>query len=141
MKNQAYFVPSLLTFIPLEWAHDGTYPDDKWPSDAVLLSESETAEYWLVAPPDGKKLGVSKDKPVWVDITPPTQEELTTMANRKKSSLLTEASEIIAPLRDALDGGYIDEEDKPKLVTWQKYRYELTKVDPVKPVWPEKPAA
>ncbi|EPQ6905836.1 tail fiber assembly protein [Citrobacter freundii] len=140
MKTQAYFVPSLLTFIPLEWAHDGTYPDEKWPSDAVLLSEQETAEYWLVAPPEGKMLGAQNGQPVWVDIPPPTPEELSAAAARKKSLLLSEASVVIAPLRDAQDGGYIDESDKPKLIEWQKYRYALTKVDPANPVWPPKPA-
>ncbi|MDX7147602.1 tail fiber assembly protein [Citrobacter portucalensis] len=58
----------------------------------------------------------------------------------KKSALLTEASQVIAPLKDALDGDYIDDSDKPVLTAWQKYRYELTKVDPVNPVWPSKPA-
>ncbi|WP_421746782.1 tail fiber assembly protein, partial [Citrobacter portucalensis] len=32
-----------------------------------------------------------------------------------------------------------DDADKPKLVAWQKYRYELTKVDPGNPAWPTKP--
>ncbi|WP_368318742.1 tail fiber assembly protein [Escherichia coli] len=34
----------------------------------------------------------------------------------------------------------MDDADKPKLVAWQKYRYDLTKVDPAKPIWPAKPA-
>ena len=57
----------------------------------------------------------------------------------KKSALLTEASQVIAPLKDALDGGYIDDADKPVLTAWQKYRYELTKVNAEKPIWPESP--
>ncbi|CNI78844.1 tail assembly chaperone gp38 [Yersinia pekkanenii] len=32
-------------------------------------------------------------------------------------------------MRDAKDGGYIDDEDIPRLTAWQKYRYTLTKVD------------
>lgn len=47
----------------------------------------------------------------------------------EKSRLYAIASEKIAPLNDALDGGYIDENDKPLLIAWQKYRYDLTKVD------------
>lgn len=57
----------------------------------------------------------------------------------KKSALIYEASQFIAPLIDAKDGGYIDDSDIPVLTAWQKYRYALTKVDPAKPVWPEKP--
>lgn len=64
-----------------------------------------------------------------------------TEANRQKVTLLiAEASQIIAPLKDANEGGYIDDADKPKLTAWQKYRYDLTKVDPNKPTWPVKPS-
>ncbi|MDU1700615.1 MAG: tail fiber assembly protein, partial [Citrobacter freundii] len=42
-------------------------------------------------------------------------------------------------LKDASDGGYIDDADRPILIAWQKYRYDLTKVDLAKPVWPTKP--
>ena len=56
-----------------------------------------------------------------------------------RSGLRAVADTEIAPLQDALDGDYIDEADKLRLVAWQKYRYALTKVDPAKPVWPDKP--
>lgn len=58
----------------------------------------------------------------------------------KKSALINEATQFIAPLADAKEGGYIDDADIPVLTAWQKYRYALTKVDPSKPVWPDKPA-
>lgn len=58
-----------------------------------------------------------------------------------KSTLIAEATSTIAPLQDAKDGGYIDDEDIPVLTAWQKYRYALTKVDPSKPAWPERPAS
>lgn len=61
-------------------------------------------------------------------------------ANQARARLIAEATSIISPLKDALDGGYIDESDKPVLIAWQKYRYALTRVDAEKPVWPEKPA-
>lgn len=57
----------------------------------------------------------------------------------KKSALIYEAAQFIAPLADAKEGGYIDDADIPVLTAWQKYRYALTKVDPSKPVWPGKP--
>lgn len=57
----------------------------------------------------------------------------------QKAALIFEATNFIAPLIDARDGGYIDDADIPVLSAWQKYRYALTKVDPSKPVWPERP--
>ncbi|EFB1597578.1 tail fiber assembly protein, partial [Escherichia coli] len=54
----------------------------------------------------------------------------------KKTALINEATQFIAPLADAKEGGYIDDADIPVLTAWQKYRYALTKVDPSKPVWP-----
>ena len=57
----------------------------------------------------------------------------------RKAALIAEATVMIAPLQDAKDGGYIDDEDIPVLTAWQKYRYALTKVDPANPSWPERP--
>lgn len=57
----------------------------------------------------------------------------------KKTALINEATQFIAPLADAKEGGYIDDADIPVLTAWQKYRYALTKVEPSKPVWPDKP--
>lgn len=55
------------------------------------------------------------------------------------TALRKEADSVIAPLKDASEGGYIDETDKPTLTEWQKYRYSLTKVDPENPIYPDKP--
>jgi len=73
---KSYFIPSVPTFIPEAWKHDGTYTEENWPSDAVLLTEEETSEYWMVSPPDGKKLGVINGNPAWVDIPLPPNSEL-----------------------------------------------------------------
>ncbi|OXM32296.1 hypothetical protein [Salmonella enterica] len=73
---RAYFIPSVPTFIPESWKNDGTYTEENWPSDAVLLTEEETSEFWMVSPPDGKKLGVIDGKPAWVDIPSPPNSEL-----------------------------------------------------------------
>ncbi|AND12241.1 TPA: tail fiber assembly protein [Proteus mirabilis] len=79
------------------------------------------------------------------DILPPlplTDEELIAIEKNTQQALLQEALNVIAPLKDAQDGGYIEHEDIPRLIAWQKYRYELTKVDlstypDIK--WPQKP--
>lgn len=59
-------------------------------------------------------------------------------ADVRKTALITSASAIIAPLADAAAGGYIDEANKSQLAAWQKYRYQLTKVDitAAEIVWP-----
>lgn len=68
------------------------------------------------------------------------QHAADTAANEaKKTALIYEATQFIAPLADAMAGGYIDDADIPVLTAWQKYRYALTKVEPPKPVWPRKP--
>lgn len=79
------------------------------------------------------------------DILPPlplTNEELVAIEKNTQQTLLQEALHNIILLKDAQDGGYIEPEDIPRLIAWQKYRYELTKVDfSTYPNirWPKKP--
>lgn len=109
-------------------------------SDAVDVDDSVFEEFTRDRTVDGLMREAGEDGlPVWADIPPRTAEELEADAESKKSSLISHATQVIAPLKDALDGGYIEDEDKPKLTSWQKYRYALTKVDTSNPQWPEKP--
>lgn len=82
---------------------------------------------------------ITKDEAIQIANPPPTAFEL---AESRRALLVAESSSIIAPMADAQAGGYIDKTDIPKLQSWQKYRYELTKVD-IKNApdidWPEKP--
>lgn len=135
-----YFSAKNLWFIPEQFKLDGTYSDEAWPVDAVLLTDKETSDYWKRSPPAGKCLGTNNNRPAWVDIPPLTAEELTAAATRKIAALRAEADAVITPMKDALEGGYIANADIPRLAAWQRYRYELTKVDPDNPVLPEKPA-
>lgn len=73
---QVYFSSSKLSFIPASWKTDGTYTDETWPSDAVLLTDDEQDIYWLNNPPEGKQLGSLDGRPVWVDIPSPPNEVL-----------------------------------------------------------------
>lgn len=110
-----------------------------WPDDAIPVSD-EDYQALLSGQQSGMVITAGSDGyPVLAEKPAPTPEELLALATAKKAEMLAEASAFIAPLKDALDGGYIDDADKPTLVAWQKYRYDLTKVDPAKPVWPEKP--
>ncbi|HDS5491927.1 TPA: tail fiber assembly protein, partial [Enterobacter chengduensis] len=54
-----------------------------------------TTAYWMITPPKGKILGVVKGKPAWVDIPPPTQEELIQVAEREKKRLINVANDFI----------------------------------------------
>ncbi len=110
-----------------------------WPFDGVEV-DSETAAQFMGDPPPGKQRAAGENgMPCWEDIPPPTPEQLKAAAILRLTALRKEADSVIAPLKDASEGGYIDEADKPRLTEWQKYRYSLTKVDPENPIYPDKP--
>lgn len=129
-------------------ATSGFYPEELkenyeegtgWPDDAVEITFAEWRQFAGDCPA-GKRLGADEQGyPVWDDVPPPTDEELTAAALEKAKLLRAEADAVIAPLKDAFDGGYIDELDKSTLTAWQKYRYNLLKVDLNDPEWPAKP--
>lgn len=96
------------------------------PDTLTLLAPQTVFDKW-----NGKK---------WVTDSAAQQAAATQAADEKKAQLLNEATAIIAPLQDAKNDGYIDDADIPRLAAWQKYRYELTKVDASNAVWPTPPA-
>ncbi len=132
-KNNAFFRTAEL----------GNYEAAGWDlSDLVDVTLEQFTAFTQDRTVDGLvRIAGNDGMPAWGDIPPRSAEELEADAVSKKASLITYATHTIAPLKDASDGGYIDDADKPKLAAWQKYRYALTKVDPAKPVWPEMPAA
>ncbi|EJJ0154903.1 tail fiber assembly protein [Salmonella enterica] len=112
-----------------------------WPDDAFPVSDED---YQALL--SGQQAGMvitagSNGYPILAERPAPTPEQALAFAKERQIALLSEASSIIEPLRDAMDGGYIDDMDKTKLAEWQRYRYDLTKVDLTKPVWPDKPVA
>ncbi|EIM2944558.1 tail fiber assembly protein [Citrobacter freundii] len=90
-----YFSASIPAFIPAQWKEDGTYDDDTWPADAVLLSDEESELYWKQNPPAGKQLGTENGRPVWIDIPAPTQDELIADAEREKQRRIDAANEFM----------------------------------------------
>lgn len=140
---RAYFIPSVPTFISESWKNDGTYTKEKWPSDAVLVTEEETAEYWMTIPPDGKKLGAVDGKPAWVDIPPPTREELIATAENERQRLLTRADAMMLDWRTELMLGEISDTNRAKLSEWLAYKNEVKAVDvttdPEHVSWPAAP--
>lgn len=112
----------------------GTLPDDATgvEDEAFILFSKEPTGKQRVAGTDGL--------PAWADTPPLTAEQKAAIFSANKNRLLAEASQSIAPMKDALDGGYIDDADKLRLVAWQKYRYALSKVTQENQDWPAKPA-
>ena len=142
---RAYFIPSVPTFISESWKSDGTYTKENWPSDAVLVTEEETAEYWMTIPPDGKKLGAVDGKPAWVDIPPQTREELITTAENERQRLLAHADAMMLDWRTELMLGEISDANKATLSEWLAYKNDVKSVDvtidPEHVSWPVPPEA
>lgn len=139
----AYFVPSKLTFIPADWKDDGTYTEDTWPVDAVLLTQEVTDTYWKQSPPEGKMLGASAGRPAWVDLPAPTTEQIIVQSEQQKTSLRTVADSEIVWRQDAVNEGIATEEETAALAAWKKYRVLLMRVDTSTApdiTWPEQPS-
>lgn len=72
------------------------------------------------------------------------QQAILDAALSEQGKRISEASEQIAIIKPAVDGGYAKPEHTQLLSDWQRYRYELTLVQnkagwPDKPQWSEKP--
>ncbi|EPL4123874.1 hypothetical protein MWS69_002689 [Citrobacter amalonaticus] len=78
MSEKAYFSPSKLSFFPENMVIDGTFSEENGnlPTDAVLLSEEQTAMFWRATPPDGMTLGQIDGLPAWVEIPTKSNGEL-----------------------------------------------------------------
>lgn len=105
--TKAYFSPSLNAFIPAEWKTDGTYPDNKWPSDAIEATEAETSAFWKINPPAGMVLGNDAGRPAWIKLPEPTKEELITEAENKKNILISTAMQSISFIQLKLQVGRV----------------------------------
>lgn len=98
-KMSAYFSASMLAFIPEAWKADGTYSDETWPADAVLLTDEIVGEFWKCKPPEGKMLGESGGQPAWVDIPPPppmSRDEVDAARLREYSNPITGSDRLFA---------------------------------------------
>lgn len=114
---------------------------DSWPIEYIEVGESVFTEF-SATPPDGKIRGTGDDgMPAWVDIPPPTKEELSAAAELKKANLRIQADSEIDWRQDAVDAGIATGEETAALAEWKKYRVLLMRVDTAKPVWPTPPVA
>lgn len=112
---------------------------DDIPPDALEIDEAIYNSLMRANHDDGMEIDFSSFPPTVVQPQPLSAGQLISLNESRKSALLAEASAVIAPLRDALDGGYIKDADTPRLEAWQRYRYDLTGVDTANPVWPPRP--
>lgn len=114
----------------------GTFPED-----AILVDDSIYEEF-SKNPPDNKIRIAIDGLPAWGDKPQLTKDEMVMVEERKKASLISEATSVIEPMSDAQNGGYIEKRDIKRLDLWQRYRYALTNVDTsLAPdiEWPQKP--
>ena len=112
---------------------------DSWPIEYIEVDESVFTEF-SATPPAGKIRGTGNNgMPAWVDIPPPTKEELSAAAELKKANLRIQADSEIDWRQDAVDAGIATGEETAALAEWKKYRVLLMRVNTAKPVWPPIP--
>lgn len=124
-------------FFPVE-LKSSYHKAGEWPNDGIEIEDSVATEF-MQEPPEGKYRNVIAGMPAWVDIPPPTQEELSAVAELKKANLRMRADSEINWRQDAVDAGVATEEETAALSEWKRYRVLLMRVDTEKPVWPTTP--
>ncbi|HDY4931509.1 TPA: tail fiber assembly protein [Yersinia enterocolitica] len=137
---KAQFSPSLLSFYPQNMIDDGSY--ENLPDDLIELTDEELSTYWKQPSPEGKRLGVAGGRPAWVNLPPPTHEELVVSAIAKKNQLKAVADSEIEWRQDAVDGDYAEADEVDELAAWKKYRVLLMRIDTSKAPdieWPVAP--
>ena len=90
------------------------------PDDAVEISESEWKT--LINSQSVTKMITCGENghPVIVDRPSPTPEQLALINDEKKSALIAEATNVIAPLQDAVDLGMATDDETKLLLAWKK---------------------
>ncbi|WP_113411379.1 tail fiber assembly protein [Escherichia coli] len=68
-----------------------------------------------------------------------SDEELKLQSEKKKRTLLAEASAVIAPLERAVRLNMATDEEHTRLEEWERYSVLVSRVDTAKPEWPQKP--
>lgn len=136
-----YFSASTRCFYPDELL-PGYRNNHSLPEDLIEISSDEFLEYSGV-PPEGMQRGVGESgRPSWVDIPPPTKDQLVAQATAEKGLRSMTAEEIIAPLSRAVKYGMATPDEKTLLECWEKYSVQLSRVNPGDApdiVWPVAP--
>lgn len=142
MKH-AYFSPTTPGFYPELWKSDGSFSNESWPADAVLLTEEEAITYWKQSPPDGKRLGEINGRPAWVDLPPLSLAQEIALAEQHKALLLnTATSKIVIWQTKLLMGRKLTDNETTQLNSWVDYIDSITVTDTTTApdiFWPEQP--
>lgn len=89
MNNNYVFSATTLAFYPLEMKE--VYENaGSWPKDTVEVSDEIYNEFLI--PPAGKMRGAKDGLPCWIDVPPPTHEELIAAAEAEKQSRIDQAN-------------------------------------------------
>ncbi|EAM2930250.1 tail fiber assembly protein [Salmonella enterica] len=100
-----------------------------WPENGIDVSDEVSAEF-TGQPPEGKTIGVGADgMPAWVDIPPPSWEELISAAEQMRQQLLAHADAVMLDWRTELMLGEISDANRAKLSAWMTYKNEVKAVD------------
>lgn len=109
-----------------------------WPDDGVKVSEDYFNSF-SIAPAGKIRAAGDNGLPVWIDVPPPSQEELIAANTKKLQSLRKVADSEISWRQDAVDAEIATDGEATELAAWKKYRVLLMRVDTSNPEWPEKP--
>ncbi|MFL6895769.1 tail fiber assembly protein [Enterobacter roggenkampii] len=111
-----------------------------WPADGVdVTGEEYTA---LFPTPPGKFIDTLNGRPQWVDMPPPSKEQLISMAENERSAKRSVADNEISWRQDAVDAGIATKGETDDLAAWKKYRVLLMRIDTSKAPdieWPTQP--
>ena len=130
-------------FYPLSMRDD--YEDaNSWPDSFVEVSEDVYLKF-TANPPKGKMRGTDADgMPSWVDVPPPTREELIQSLQIERQQLLAQADDVMRDWRTELMLDEISDDNKDKLSAWLAYKNKVKAVDvttnPENVNWPVAPA-
>ncbi|HGP4137823.1 TPA: tail fiber assembly protein [Enterobacter roggenkampii] len=132
-----------LAFFPESWL--SSYESAGWDlSDLVDVSDDVYMSF-TSPPPSGKTLGAKSGMPAWVDIPPPTHDELVAIAEAEKQHRIEQANEFMNskqwPGKAAI--GRLKGDELVQYNLWLDYLDELDAVDTLKApdiTWPTSPA-
>ncbi len=118
---------------------NGFYADEidyqNLPDDIITISD-ELYQSLMKGQTEGKEISSDEDgNPILKEI----KIDQVAVAESMKSQLMSDASQKISILQDAVDLDMATEEEAAALLAWKKYRVLLNRVDTSNPVWPKAP--
>ncbi|WP_133550942.1 tail fiber assembly protein [Enterobacter sp. AG326] len=113
-----------------------------WPDDVFEISE-RWYQYLINGQARGKVIIANEyGQPVLSNPPELTKDQVVIEAKNKKSALMLEVNDLLAPLQDAVDLGLSTSEENALLLEWKKYRILLNRVETSNAPnieWPVKP--